>query len=266
VSSSPDPTPPVPVRVEREGPLAVLIVEHPPLNLVDRAVLDGLAAALEEIESALPRALLVRAEGRVVSAGVDVHLFEGVSPGEAHRLWTELLGTIARLEALPLPTVFAAHALTLTALFEVALACDLLLAARSARFGLVERVIGLTPAMGGTQRLVERAGPARARELVMTGELFDAETLERWGVVNRVLDDQDFTAQAHAFATTLAEGPTLAHATTKRIVRATLDGGVAAADRLVPPAAGALFATEDLQAGVASFLTDGPGRATFNGR
>src|SRR5204862_110693 len=83
-------------------------------------------------------------------------------------------------------------------------ACDLILAAESARFGLVERVVGLTPAMGGTQRLAERAGPGRARELVMTGEPFDAATLERWNVVNRVLPDEGFDAAARAFARDLA--------------------------------------------------------------
>ena len=144
--------------------------------------------------------------------------------------------------------MFAAHALCLTAAFELSLGCDLLLAAESARFGLVETVVGLTPAMGGTQRLAERAGPARARELVMTGELYDAATLERWNVVNRVLPDAGFDEAARAFALRLAHGPTRAHAATKAIVRAGLEGGGArAADERVPELAGDLFATEDLQ-------------------
>ena len=131
---------------------------------------------------------------------------------------------IHTVEELPFPTVFAAHALCLTAAFELSLACDLLLAAQSARFGLVETVVGLTPAMGGTQRLAERAGPARARELVMTGALYDAATLERWNVVNRVLPDDGFDAAARDFARGLAEGPTRAHAATKAIVRAQVRG------------------------------------------
>jgi enoyl-CoA hydratase/carnithine racemase len=162
--------------------------------------------------------------------------------------------------------VFAAHALCLTASFEISLACDLLLAAESAKFGLVERVVGLTPSMGGPQRLVERAGPARARELVYTGAIFDAETLAGWNVVNRVLPDEGFDAAARAFAMDLATGPTVAHAATKRIVRAALEGGVPAADAIVPEVAGALFDTEDLKGAVASFLEQGPGKATFAGR
>ena len=70
---------------------------------------------------------------------------------------------------MPCPVVFAAHALTLTAAFEIALACDPILATPNAKFGLVERVVGLTPSMGGPQRLAERCGSGRARELVMTG-------------------------------------------------------------------------------------------------
>jgi enoyl-CoA hydratase len=254
------------VRLEREGPLAVLTLDSPPLNLFDQALIDGLAGAVTEVERDLPRGLLIRAEGRAVSGGVDVHLFDGLSAQDGHRLWTELLALIHRVEGLPLPTMFAAHALTLTAAFELSLACDLLVAAESARFGLVETVVGLTPAMGGTQRLAERAGPARARELVMTGELFDAATLERWNVVNRVWPDEGFDAAARELAAKLANGPTRAHAATKAIVRAQLDGGVIRADAVVPRVAGDLFATEDLKGAVRSFLERGPGHATYEGR
>jgi enoyl-CoA hydratase/carnithine racemase len=254
------------LRVERDGPLAVLVLDSPPLNLFDQAMFDGLAEAVGELEADQPRGLLIRAEGRAVSGGVDVHVFDELSTGDAGKLWTELLDLIHRVEAFAFPTVFAAHALTLTAAFELSLACDLLLAAESAKFGLVERVVGLTPAMGGTQRLAERAGPARARELVMTGELFDAATLERWNVVNRVLPDDGFADAARAFALGLAEGPTQAHAATKAIVRGYLDGGVRRADEVVPEVAGGLFATEDLKGAVKTFLERGPGHATFEGR
>jgi enoyl-CoA hydratase len=255
------------MRIEHEGPLAVLTIDSPPLNLFDQAMIDDMEAAVATLAAEPPRGLLIRAEGRAVSGGVDVHVFDGLSPEQAGELWTRLLKVIHQLEQLPAPTVFAAHALCLTAAFELSLGCDLLLAAESARFGLVETVVGLTPAMGGTQRLAERAGPARARELVMTGELYDATTLERWNVVNRVLPDEGFDAAARAFALKLAEGPTRAHAATKAIVRAELDeGGAHGADRRVPKLAGDLFATEDLKGAVRSFLERGPGKATYEGR
>lgn len=264
------------IEIEHDGPLTVLTIDSPPLNLFDQELMaelsdavDGLVAASAAGESGgePPRGLLIRARGRVVSGGVDVHVFDGLTPQQAAEMWTRLLDLVHRVEALPLPTVFAAHALCLTAAFELSLGCDLLLAGESARFGLVETVVGLTPAMGGTQRLVERAGPARARELVMTGELYDAATLERWNVVNRVLPDDGFDDAARAFALGLAEGPTRAHAATKGIVRACLDeGGAHGADRRVPELAGDLFATKDLREAVRSFLERGPGHASYSGR
>ena len=255
-----------PVTLERDGALAILTLAKPPLNLFDEAMLEALGAAVDDVAGDPPRGLLVRADGRAVSGGVDVHLFDGLSVDDAAALWRELLDLVHTVEELPLPTVFAAHALCLTAAFELSLACDLLLAAESARFGLVETGVGLTPAMGGTQRLAERGGSARARELVMTGELFDAATLERWGVVNRVLPDDGFAEAALDFARRLAEGPTRAHAATKAIVRAQVEGGARAADEREAELAGDLFATEDLQGAVRSFLESGPGHATYTGR
>lgn len=256
-----------PVILRREEGLAHVVFSSPPLNLFDEAMFDGLEEAVSALEADPPRAVLISSEGRVVSGGVDVKVFDAIaSPEEASALWKRLVALPRRLEALDCPTVFAAHGLCLTAAFEISLGCDLLLAAQSARFGLVEIVVGLTPAMGGTQRLVERAGPARARELVMTGELFDAETLHSWNVVNRVLPDDGFADAAHAFAARLAAGPTRAHAATKRVVRAALEGGVDAADAAVVGLAGDLFATEDLRNAVASFLAEGPGKAAYVGR
>jgi enoyl-CoA hydratase/carnithine racemase len=203
----------------------------------------------------------------VVSGGVDVSLFAALAgPQEATETFDELVAVARRVDALPCPTVFAAHALCLTWAFELALACDVILAAESASFGLVERVIGLTPAMGGTQRLAERAGTGRAREFVMTGDRYPAAELERWNVVNRVLPDAGFDAAAREFAAGLAAGPTLAHAATKQVIRDFNEGGVELANDRIGHVAGALFATEDLQNAVKSFLAEGPGRATFKGR
>jgi len=254
--------PETPLRLEREGDVAVLTIDNPPLNLFDRPMFDALVARAEELTAAPPRALLIRAEGRVVSAGVDVQEFHGLTAAQGGDLWRTLLAPVHRIEALPCPTIFAAHGLTLTAAFELALGCDLIVAGSRARFGLVETVVGLTPSMGGPQRLAERAGSGRARELVMTAELFGAETLERWNVVNRVWPDDEVDARARELAARLAAGPTRAHDATKRIVRAWCDGGVAQADAVVPEVSGALFETEDLRTAVAAFLERGPQHGT----
>jgi len=255
-----------PIRLERDGGLAVATFDSPPLNLFDRAMFEALQATIAEVEADPPRALLFRAEGRAVSGGVDVHEFEGLTPEQGSQLWSELIGTVERVEALPLPVVFAAHALTLTAAFELALGCDLIVAARSAKFGLVEKVVGLTPSMGGTQRLAERAGSGRAAQFVMSGDLFGAEELERWGAVNLVFEDDEFDARARELAAELAAGPTKAHAMTKHVLRRFREGGVPAADETIRTEAADLFATEDLQRAVKTFLEQGPGHAEFEGR
>jgi enoyl-CoA hydratase/carnithine racemase len=245
--------------------VATLTFAHGPLNLFDQAMFDSLTARVGELAANPPRALLLRAEGKVNSAGVDVHVFNGLTAQRGAQLWRRLFTEIIDpLETLPCPVVFAAHGLTLTAAFEIALACDFILAAPRAKFGLVETVVGLTPSMGGPQRLAERAGSGRARELVMTGDLYDAATMAAWGVVNAVHDDVD--AAARALTERLADGPTKAHAATKEIIAAWRSGGVRHADGVTPEVSGALFATDDLQRAVVSFLEVGPGKATYDGR
>lgn len=247
--------------------LAVLTVDAPPLNLYTAELQELLEAAVEDLAERPARALLIRFEGKVVSGGVDVRLFaEQRTSAQAKALFDRMLELPDRLAALPFPTVFAAHGLCLTWAFEVAVACDLVLAAERAKFGLVEKVVGLTPTMGGTQRLAARAGVGRAKEFVLTGDLYDAATLERWGVVNRVLPDESFDDAALEFTLALATGPTLAHAATKRVLAHFESGGVAEANEHVTAIAAELFDTDDLRGAVRSFLADGPGKATFSGR
>ena len=267
-----------PVRIERDGDVAVVVLDAPPLNLFDEAVFAGFETAAGELagltdpaRAERARAVLTEARGKGVSAGGDVHEFDAIaqSPDAVARgaaLWTRLLRISRTLEELPVPTVFAAHGLCLTAAFEIALACDILLAAERASFGLVEIVVGLTPSMGGPQRLAERAGPARAKELVFTGERYPAAVLAQWNVVNRVLPDDGFAEAARDYARRVAAGPTVAHAATKRLVTTAVRDGVRAADELTPSLSGALFATEDLRGAVRSFLTEGPGKAGYAGR
>lgn len=254
------------VRSERHGALAILTIDDPPVNLWGAASAASFHAALDGLDADPPRALLVRAEGRVVTGGVDVHVFSGRDRATGEALAEELLSVVGRVAALPFPTVFAAHALCLTWGFELALACDLLLAAETAEFALVERIVGLSPFMGGPQRLALRAGPARAKELVMTGARYRAGTLQQWGVVNRVLPADGFDTAARAFALELASGPTRAHAVTKQLVDVACSSGEPAATAITPGLAGALFETEDCRNAIASFLRDGPGKATFDGR
>ena len=250
-------------RLERDGELGILVIDNPPLNLFDADMVSGILSALDEARGC--RALLVRAEGKYFTGGVDVNVFKGLSEDGAAELTGELLSITHRIEELPFPTLASVHGLCLTAGLELVLACDMIWAAESAQFGLVEAVIGLTPLMGGTQRIAERGGPARARELVMSGGLYDAAALERWNVVSRVLPDGELAEKSLRFAQRLASGPTKAHHATKRIVRAFLEDGVRGADAVTSEIGAPLFETDDLQRAVESFLAEGPGKATFSG-
>ena len=254
------------VRYDRDGDVGVITIADPPLNLFGYELANELLAELEEAEGDMGRALLIRADGDVFTGGVDVHVFADKTPEQAQMFFDDLLKITHKIEELPLPVIASVQGLCLTAGFELALACDMIFAAESARFGLVETVVGLTPAMGGTQRVAERAGSARARELVMTGALYDAATLERWNVLNTVVPDAELAEKSLSAARKLAAGPTLANAATKRMVRAYLEHGVRGADERVGEIAAPLFATEDLQNAVKTFLDEGPGKATFKGR
>jgi enoyl-CoA hydratase len=253
-------------RLERDGDVGVLVIDAPPLNLFGQEMVADVSAALEQAESAGVRALLVRAEGELFTGGADVNVFHGLSEEDAREFVAGLLGITHRLEGLPFPTLASVHGLCLTAGLELALGCDMIWASESAQFGLVEAVVGLTPLMGGTQRMAERAGPARAREFVMSGGVYPAAELERWNVVNRVLPDGELAEKSMRFAQRLAAGPTVAHGATKRIVRAFLEHGVGGADERTADIGAPLFETADLQGAVKSFLEQGPGKAGFEGR
>jgi enoyl-CoA hydratase/carnithine racemase len=257
------------IRLERDGPVAQIVLSNPPLNLFTDSSFDEATACLDEVEASDFRALVWRAEGEIMSGGVDVANFQRIvdeGPERASEFAAPLVGATRRLEALEIPTLALCHGVCVTAALEIALGCDLIWASESAQFGLVEAVIGLTPGAGGTQRMAERAGPGRAREFVYTAGLFDAATLERWNVINRVVADDELREKGMRFAHRLADGPTQAHAATKRIVRAYLRGGIDEADRITAEQFAHLFATEDLQGAVKSFLAEGPGKATFKGR
>jgi enoyl-CoA hydratase len=253
------------VRYEAGGDVGEIVIASPPLNLFGAELIADLEDAIAAAAAAGPRALIVRAEGDVFSAGADVHVFQGLDASAAAGFTERLLAITHAVEDLPFPTLAVVKGLCLTAGLELSLACDLLWASEDARFGLVERVVGITPLMGGTQRIAERAGSARAREFVMTGGLYDAATLHGWGVVNRVLDGDELDEKARRFAGRLAAGPTLAHAATKLVVRAQADHGTRGADERTAELTSHLFETADCRGAVHSFLQGGPGKAHFTG-
>jgi len=157
---------------------------------------------------------------------------------------------VTRLEGLNIPVVCAVQGLCLAAALELALRCDLILAADDAKFAQVEQHIGAATFLGGAYLLAERCGPARAREICFSGDFYDAVSFERWNIINRIVPRASLRAEAMAWAQRLADGPTMAHAATKRMVRAFLDHGVRAADEMLLDLSPPIFDSADFKAGV----------------
>ena len=256
-----------PVRLERDGEVAIAVLDDGPLNLFRGRTFERLREIRDEVADSDARAFVFRSDGDIFTGGVDVHGFAEIADSdEGRELAAQGIADLSCFERLPIPTVALVHGLCLTAGLEASLGCDMIWAAEGSRFGLVERVVGLTPFGGGVQRMAERAGPARAREFVMTGDLYDAEKMLQWGVINRIVAPDELVEKGMGFARELAAGPTIAHGATKRLVRAYLDEGIEGADRVTPEVAAPLFDTADLKGAVRSFLDEGPGKATFEGR
>ena len=158
------------VRFETSDALGLITLANPPLNLFDQELIEDLRTAVNQAGQHPLRALLVSANGKNFSGGADVAIFKGKTANEARERFTSHLRTIADLEELRFPTIAAVQGACMAAGLELALACDLIWAASSARFGQVEASIGTTTLLGGVQRLAERAGPARAREIIYTAD------------------------------------------------------------------------------------------------
>lgn len=253
------------VKVSFNGPLAILTLQHAPHNLIGPkmmdGVLNGLAAALENGS----RAILLNSGLRHFSAGADLELFEDAM-GEGGKLSVSPFEFLKKIENFPLPIVAAIHGVCVGGGLELSLACDLIIAARSSKIGSVEATIGLNPLMGAVQRQVQRAGSARAKEMSLLARRYDAETLERWNIINRVVDDEHLDEAATAMALEIANGPTVAHRITKTLANLAADHGVEAADRKMEELQADLWSSEDLKIGIDSLMKNGPGMARFIGR
>jgi Enoyl-CoA hydratase/isomerase len=160
-------------RLERDGGLAVLTLDNPPLNQISEQVVDDLADAITALEAADDvRALLVRGTGDVFSAGADVKLFAGRSAAEMRPLIERFLDFGRRVEALPFPTLAAVHGMCVAGGLELVLFLDLIWAAEGTNLGLLETRIGIVPLAGGIERVAARAGLGRARSIALSGNLF----------------------------------------------------------------------------------------------
>jgi enoyl-CoA hydratase/carnithine racemase len=149
------------------------------------------------------------------------------------------------LERLSLPTIAAVQGGCMGGGFELALSCDLILAAKSARFAFPEARLGIVTLQGGMMQIAERVGRAKAAEIVFLSEPATAEQMHQWNVVNRVVEDTDLESEAAALAARLADGPTKAFAATKALWRLQAEQGVKAAKAKLYDLSMPLFETQD---------------------
>jgi enoyl-CoA hydratase/carnithine racemase len=255
------------VEHEQRGPVSVLTMVYRPYNLLGPKLMGALVAAFSEARDAGSRAIVMRSGLRHFCAGADVSLL-GARAEQGDRSQSEIKGVdfLKLMELLPIPIVASVHGVCLGGGFELALASDYIVAASSAKIGSVEAALGLHPLLGGIQRQTQRAGAMRAKEMSMLGRRYDPATLERWGLINLVVADDMLEKATFSIAEELAHGPTVAHAATKELVHIAVNQGVGAADEAMTEIQKPIWASEDLQIGLASFRANGPGLAKFVGR
>jgi enoyl-CoA hydratase/carnithine racemase len=240
------------------GRVARLTLMNPPLNLVTRELLGELDAALATLEAADPgdvRAVVLTGQGeRAFSAGSHVGEFQA-QRGSAGRARHELeSGVATRLSRLPMPTIAAIEGDALGGGLELALCCDLRIASERARLGLPEVRLAVTPGAGGTQRLPRVVGPARARELILTGRILDAAEAMRIGLVTEVVPAGQAIDRAVEIGATIAQRGPVAVREAKRLIALASDLPIDAGLAAELDASDRVFATDDMLEGARSFF------------
>lgn len=233
------------LSVTTKDGVATLVLHHPPQNRIGTTMVDELGDAVDEIAAGDARAVVLRAEGPDFSFGGDIEPWPDWDRREMRRHFEQFLQTFNAFERLPVPTVAAVQGLCFGGGLELAVRADVIIAGRSARFGHPEQSIGIVTLLGGIYRIAERAGRSRAMRWALTSEQVPATEMERFGVVDRVVDDEALDDEAAAFAAQVAAGPTLAHAAHKSLLRTWAVGGVAAADETIFDVAIPLFDSAD---------------------
>src|SRR5271169_3761414 len=183
------------VSLQSEGSLAVIVLENPPQNRINEALGDELSAAIDTIEAGEFRAVLLRASGPDFSFGGDIMNWPDMTVRQLRATFDRYLTVFSRFERLPLPVIAAVQGLCFGGGLELVLRADVIFAGASARFGHPEQTLGIITLLGGIYRVAERAGRARAAEWAMTSEQVPAATMERFGVVNRVVPDAELLAE-----------------------------------------------------------------------
>jgi enoyl-CoA hydratase len=253
------------VRVTDEAGVATVLLDRPAkLNALTPEMFDALGAVLESVRRSDARVVVLRGAGeKAFCVGADINRF---APLTAVQMWRDWTATGHRvfdaLAGLRQPTVAVLHGATFGGGLELALACDFRVVAAEARLGLPEVGLGTVPGWGGTERLTELVGRARAKDVVLARRTLDGELAHTWGVATRVAPRAELDSAVDELVTQLLAGAPVAVQLAKQIIDAAAEG---APSRVLEALAGGLTsATDDLKEGIAAFQQRRD--ATFTGR
>jgi enoyl-CoA hydratase/carnithine racemase len=252
------------VTLEVKDAVGTIRLGRPPMNALDAAMQDQLKQVAEEAAGrADVRAVVIWGGEKVFAAGADIKEMQRMSYTDMVERGGALQDSFNAVARIPKPVVAAVTGYALGGGCELALCADIRIAADDARFGQPEILLGLIPGAGGTQRLSRLVGPSRAKELIFTGRQVRADEALRIGLADQVVPAAEVYPTALAWAARLAAGPAYALRAAKEAVdrglETDLDTGLAIERQLFA----GMFATEDREIGMRSFVEEGPGKAKF---
>jgi enoyl-CoA hydratase len=245
------------LRFETEGHLGVLTLDRQDrLNAINSTMTEELADLVGRLEVDVEtRVLIITGAGRAFCAGADIkERAEGVEDFPLQRTSASISPTFRRLERLSQVSIAAINGPAAGGGLELALACDLRIASTEARIGLPEVTLGILPGAGGTQRLPRLVGPARAKEMMLFGELIDAQKAFDWGIVNALAEPDKLMDVARSWATTLLERPPLSIAHIKGAVNTAMDVDMDSGIQYEQRASTILAMSEDRREGQQAFV------------
>jgi 3-hydroxypropionyl-coenzyme A dehydratase len=244
------------IQVKLEPPIAWVYLNRPDrLNAINEKMIDELRQALTDLENNQDvRVIVITGTGKAFCAGADITQFTQLNGYTAWRFAKKGRGLMDFIESLSKPTIAMINGYALGGGLEIALACDIRIAAEEAQLGLPEINLGIYPGFGGTQRLVRVVGKGRAMELMLTGDRIPAKEAERIGLVNKVVPLAELEKATRELAMKLAKKPPVSIAIIKLMVN---KGAEAAQDiglEMESLGWGVVFSTEDQKEGVNAFL------------
>ncbi|MFK0154416.1 enoyl-CoA hydratase/isomerase family protein [Streptomyces sp. NPDC090493] len=252
------------VTLEVSAGVGTIRLDRPPMNALDVATQDrikelaGEAARREDV-----RAVVIYGGEKVFAAGADIKEMQNMDHAAMVLRSRDLQDSFSAVARIPKPVVAAVTGYALGGGCELALCADYRIAADNAKLGQPEILLGLIPGAGGTQRLPRLIGPSKAKDLIFTGRMVKADEALAIGLVDRVVPAADVYTEAHAWAAKLAQGPAIALRAAKEAVDTGLGTDLETGLAVERNWFAGLFATEDRERGMRSFVEEGPGKAKF---